>query len=185
MVLIQGPDALAQFRATWTGPRLLELLQTHQGRLYINWAVGVGKSRSLDAVVPAALASGRYDLVVVLAPTQQVLQERRWVHQPPASVRVVHLRARPRQRCGPELDAAWRLYEQGELGALGRVELCGRCPARRGCAWPEQYGQALAGVQVIFATQVQLQRAPAFSCSWPTGLARRGPWCCSMRSISS
>ena len=48
------------------------------------------------------------------------------------------------------------------MAALGRVELCGRCPRRPGCYWPEQYGAALWGARVIYATHAHLGRAPDF-----------------------
>ena len=103
MRLIQPPDGLQSFRQEWTGEHTLELLDKHSGRLLVNWAVGVGKSYNLDSTIEAAARSGRYDLVVALLPTRQVLDERRWILNPPEDIRVVNLKARPKGRCG-ELD---------------------------------------------------------------------------------
>ena len=102
----------------------------------------MGKSYALDRIIEAAVGSGSYDLVVAMFPTRRVLEERAWIRTPPPGVKIVNLRPRPRQRCG-DLDGPWRHFEQAGMAALGRVELCGRCPRRPGCYWPEQYGAAL------------------------------------------
>ena len=49
------------------------------------------------------------------------------------------------------------------MAALGRVELCGRCPRRPGCYWPRQFGKGLEGAQVIFGTDAHLGRSPDFA----------------------
>jgi hypothetical protein len=36
----------------------------------------VGKSHNIDETIAAAIATGWYDLVIVLAPTRQLIQER-------------------------------------------------------------------------------------------------------------
>jgi hypothetical protein len=152
---------LAAFRAAWLGTRLLELLHQHGGRLLITWPIGVGKSTALDGLIEAAVRGGGYDLVVALVPTRRVLQERRWVREAPADLKIVNLRPRPRQQCGP-LDEPWQHFEQAGLGALGRRLLCDACPHRQGCFWPGQYGQGLREASAIFATQAHLERDPSF-----------------------
>jgi hypothetical protein len=152
---------LAAFRAAWPGTRLLELLREHSGRLLITWPIGVGKSTALDGLVEAAVRGGCYDLVVALVPTRRVLQERRWIREPPADLKVVNLRPRPRQQCG-SLDEPWRHFEQAGLGALGRRLLCAGCPRRSDCFWPGQYGEGLGDASVIFGTQAHLGRDPGF-----------------------
>jgi hypothetical protein len=159
---ICGEEALAGFRATWTGGRILDLLAELGGRMRVDWTVGVGKSHNLDQVIATAIEQQRYDLVVALLPTRQVIAERAWIISPPSGVRVVNLRPRPRERCGPVRDADWRHFEQRGLGALGRARLCGRCEHAERCYGPTQYGQGLAGTQVIFAAQAHLKRSPAF-----------------------
>ena len=99
--------------------------------------------------------------MICLAPTRAVLAEREWVRNPPSCIKVVNLRPRPRTRCG-DLDGLWRRYEMAGLAALGRRELCGNCPWRPGCYWPDQYGAALRGARVIYATHAHLGRAPGF-----------------------
>ncbi len=128
MRVIRGPEALQAFRNHWTGSRLLDLVQRHQGQLRIDWPIGVGKSQALDAMIIEAVHSNQYDLVIALAPTRAILEERLWIRHPPPGIKIVHLRPRPRSRCGPERDAVWLHFEQAGLGALGRRDLCGSCP---------------------------------------------------------
>ena len=45
-------------------------------RRLILWPIGVGKSCAIDRIIEAAVGSGRYDLVIALAPTRRVLEER-------------------------------------------------------------------------------------------------------------
>ena len=113
-------------------------------RLLILWPIGVGKSCAIDRIIEAAVGSGRYDLVIALAPTRRVLEERAWIRTPPSGLKIVNLRPRPRQRCG-DLDGPWRHFEQAGMAALGRVELCGRCPRRPGCYWPDAVWRRPAG----------------------------------------
>ena len=161
MTTILGEEALAAFRAYWNGPRLLDLITEHGGGVLILWPIGVGKSCAIDRIIEAAVGSGRYDLVIALAPTRRVLEERAWIRTPPSGLKIVNLRPRPRQRCG-DLDGPWRHFEQAGMAALGRVELCGRCPRRPGCYWPRQYGKGLEGAQVIFGTDAHIARSPDF-----------------------
>ena len=162
MTTILGEEALAAFRAYWNGPRLLDLITAHGGGALILWPIGVGKSCAIDRIIEAAVGSGRYDLVIALAPTRRVLEERAWIRTPPSGLKIVNLRPRPRQRCG-NLDGPWRHFEQAGMAALGRVELCGRCSRRPGCYWPRQYGKGLEGAQVIFGTDAHLGRVPDFA----------------------
>jgi len=127
----------------------------------VNWQVGVGKSYNIDSTIEVAAASDRYDLVVALFPTRQVIDERRWVVSPPPGVNLVNLRARPSPACG-DLNREWCEYERQGLGALGRSNLCGRCPHKRTCYWPKQYGTKLQGAEAIFGTHAHLERSPAF-----------------------
>jgi hypothetical protein len=152
---------LDAFRAAWSGAHLLELLRAHGGRLLISWPIGVGKSVAMDRLIEAAVRGSAYGLVVALVPTRRVLDERRWIREPPTDMRVVNLRPRPRPQCGP-LDEPWRHFEQAGMGALGRRLLCATCPHRLGCFWPGQYGRGLRGAAVIFGTQAHLERDSGF-----------------------
>ena len=162
MPIIRGPEQLAVFRNSWDGGKVLELLRQHGGRLRINWSVGVGKSHNIDQVIEAAIASKHYDLVISLSPTRQIIEERDWVRAPPTGVRVVNLKPRPADDCGPDLDLSWQYYERNNLGALGRMELCNQCLHSSKCSWPRQFGKSLQGVKVIFGTQAHLERSPYF-----------------------
>jgi len=159
---IHGEEELIDFRREWTGARMLALVREHGGRLRVNWPIGVGKSHNIDAVIEAATREGNYDLVIALFPTRQLLQERRWVREPPLGVRVVSLQPRPRKRCGPDRDTEWRHFEQAGPGMLGRERICAPCPLRRDCPWPEQYGKRLRNAQVIYGTHAHLERSPNF-----------------------
>jgi hypothetical protein len=158
---VDSTKDLAVFRNEWSGPAVLGLLQQHHGRVLVDWPVGVGKSTNIDHVIECAIREDRFDLVVVLAPTRRILNERPWVTAPPSDVRIVNLKPRPFAQCG-SLDGLWQTYERNNLGSLGRQELCGACDKRADCFWPDQYGPALAGTQVIFATQAHLERSPIF-----------------------
>ena len=160
MTLISGSAALSAFRQTLTGQYGLDLLEGAEGKLLVQLPIGVGKSRWLDAITLAALE--QYPLVVILAPTRQLIGERRPLANPPENIRVVNLRPRPSERCGPERESAWRRFESRDLGALGRAEICGRCPLRQGCFWPDQFGASLEGARLIYATQAHIVRSPGF-----------------------
>jgi hypothetical protein len=161
-MLHDGDVALGEFRDRLTGRYGLELLRRHRGRVLVQLVVGVGKSIWMDAVTRAAVEGGDYDLVAVLCPTRLLLEEREPLHHPPDGVRVVNLRPRPTDLCGPGRDARWRRCEAADLGALGRVEICGTCPVRHRCFWPGQYGQGLRGARIVYATQAHLERNPNF-----------------------
>lgn len=139
-IAVCGEAALAEFRSNWTGQRTLDLLAAHDGRLRIDWAVGVGKSHNIDQVIAAAILQQRYDLVVALMPTRQVIEERAWVQAPPAHVRVVNLRPRPATLCGEAFNKLWQQFERQGMGSLGRARLCQRCPHAGYCQWPGQFG---------------------------------------------
>jgi hypothetical protein len=162
MPLISGPEQLNEFRTAWTGEKMLELIAEHGGRLRVDWAVGVGKSHNIDDVIETAIRTNRHDTVAVFLPIRQVINERRWVQNPPADIRIANLQPRPEALCGPELNSQWKNFEKNCMGALGRIELCGSCQSNSGCFWPKQYGESLAGVHVIYGTQAHLERSPAF-----------------------
>jgi hypothetical protein len=150
------------FRDSWGGQQMIDLLGKNGSCMLVNWPVGVGKSRNIDDVVGAAFNGGVYDVVVVLAPTKQIINERRYVRDPPADIRLVVLKPRPAERCGESRDAQWNIYESRGLGLLGRQQICGNCPHNNHCFWPSQYGKKLKGVQLVFATQAQLECNPSF-----------------------
>ena len=117
--IISGPDALQGFRDLWTGQRILSLLKKHDGKLLITWPVGVGKSYNIDNVIESGIYENIYDLIIALMPTTAVLQERRWVINPPDDIKIVILRPRPAEMCGPINDELWKVFEQNSMGILG------------------------------------------------------------------
>jgi len=158
---IENEEQLRAFRETWSGQRMLELLKESNGQMLVNWSIGVGKSVNIDDVIEAAVSSAAYDLVVALFPTRRIIEERRWVKNPPPGIKVINLRPRPRKKCGDK-DEAWQRYEAADLGLLGRIQICGMCKHRSKCLWPDQYGGTLEGAKVIFAAQSHLSRSPSF-----------------------
>jgi hypothetical protein len=159
--VIRGDQALQSFRRLWSASRLFQLLDRNNGRLRINWAVGVGKSYSIDAIIEEAVYTDRYDLVIALFPTRRLIHERAWIKNPPSGIEVLNLRPRPTQQCG-SLDSTWVIWEKTGLAALGRTELCANCPHLEDCFWPRQYGPPLQSAQVVFATHAHLARDPHF-----------------------
>ena len=162
MPVISGPEELAAFRSHWDGKRMLDILHQYKGRLRVDWAVGVGKSHNIDRTIEAAVDSNQYDLVIALFPTRQIIDERKWIANPPKGISLVNLKPRPGIKCGTDMNRRWQVFEKNGLGALGRVELCGHCLLRPDCFWPVQFGKSLKGTQVIFGAQAHLERTPYF-----------------------
>jgi len=159
MPVISGNE-LHRFRRR-AGDRVRSLVRAH-GSLLVGLPVGVGKSFNIDIVVEEAVEAGDYDLIVVLAPTRAIINERRFVTNPPEDVLIANLKPRPADLCGGVANALWSKVEKQGMGAFGRVNICADCPNKEVCYWPEQYGSSLQGVQVVFATQTHLERDPDF-----------------------
>lgn len=162
MEIISGDSALADFRCRWTGEEVVNLLSSNNGRLRIDWSVGVGKSHNIDQVIKHVTASGKYDLVIALFPTRQLIDEQEYIHNPPKNLKIVNLVPRPNELCGEHLNKQWGKYEQSNLGALGRHNLCGSCKYHNSCTWLIQYGKGLKRAKVVFGTQIHLERSPFF-----------------------
>lgn len=159
---ISESNSLSNFRKYWTPDRILDLIGASGGKLLVNWPIGVGKSFNLDGLIEVATRSGRYDLVVVLLPTRAVLNERRWIKDPPRDINIVNLRPRPEELCGEDTHKQWKILERQGMGLLGRKLLCRPCPHYTNCFWPGQYGRGLKDAQVVFATQSHVERDPTF-----------------------
>jgi hypothetical protein len=160
LTVVSGDQALAGFREGLTGPHALSLLEQAQGRLLVLLPVGVGKTEWLvKTIVHAVTVAPDHDLVVVLVPRRDVLEE--LLARLPDDLPRVVLRPRPRKRCG-SLDGEWVQHEQSGCSLLGREQLCGACPRRKGCRWPGQYGSRLRGARLILATQAHLALNPQF-----------------------
>jgi hypothetical protein len=158
-IVIDDELALAEFRdGPFSAGALAPVIEAGAVTL-INAPVGTGKSYLLDDLLDQFLARAAFDLVVVLAALTANLLERRLVRNPRIDVR--RLRPRPRADCGP-LDAAWRAHERNGTTAYAREHLCRACPRFGDCFWPDQYGAALKGIKVIFATHQHLLVSPRF-----------------------
>ena len=174
--LIEGKKNLRAFREYWDGPKILDLLKENDGRMIITWAVGVGKSWNIDAVIKEAIEGGRYDLVMAFFPVRRLINERAWIKSPPFGLKIVNLKPRPKKKCGRERNQKWAIYETQGLGLLGRKVICSECPNRKICVWPEQFGKTLINTDVIFATQAYLEIAPNFT-------SELKKWCQASRAL--
>src|SRR5262245_59275496 len=118
VLTISGDQALATFRQGLTGSSAFELLKQAEGRLLIQLPVGIGKSSWMVKIVEHALnVACEHDLVVVLVPRWDVLNELQ--AKLPNAIEPIVLHPRPRKRCR-SLDSQWVVYEQTGCGLLGR-----------------------------------------------------------------
>lgn len=152
---ISGAPALAGFRSENNSNQILSLLKEHP-HLLINWAVGVGKSTNMDQVIKEAISTGQYDLVMILAPTRAIIDEREYIKSPPEDIKITNLRPRPKTLCGKQRDQAWANYESRGLSILGKNTICATCPKYDECHWVNQFGSDLRGTKVVFAAQAHL-----------------------------
>ncbi len=159
--LISGAKRLADFRKENDAGVILQHCHNHQ-HVVIRWQVGVGKSYNMDLVIETAIRQDKYDLVLVMAPTRKIIDERKFIQKPPKDIEVINIRPRPVNLCGEERNKAWQAYEARNLGHLGKRHCCELCPKRAECFWPSQYGKDLQNKQVAFATQAHLEHNPYF-----------------------
>ncbi len=152
---ISGASALADFRAENNGLHVLSLLKENPHQL-IDWAVGVGKSTNMDQVIKYGIETGQYDLIIVLAPARDIINERDYIQSPPKNIKITNLRPRPKSLCGKQRDLAWANYETRGLSILGKRTICAVCPKQDECYWINQYSTTLRGTQVLFAAQAHL-----------------------------
>jgi len=161
----------AEFRARELTPeKLLDALKAAYGRLLITLDVGTGKTVLLDRLIAMILATEVYDLVVYLVGQLNLLAERPWLAKDPsdnaspyegARKKIVVLAGRPRERCGPDRDRMWQSYLDAGCTRLGREDVCGTCPQRAGCQWPDQLSEErLAGAKVIVGAQAFMKVVP-------------------------
>ena len=159
--VVSGPEALAEFRQGLTGEAVFGLLEQNGGRVLISLPVGVGKTDLLIKVIAhARTIDRRHDLVLVLVPRRDILDE--ILRKLPPDLDHIVLKPRPRPRCGT-LDARWIEYETTGCGLLAREELCRGCPRHGGCPWPDQYTTGrLEGTGLVFGTQQHIVLNPRF-----------------------
>ena len=159
--IVSGPEALAEFRQGLTGEAVFGLLDQYGGRVLISLPVGVGKTALLIKVIAhATTIDRRHDLVLVLVPRWDILDE--ILCKLPPELDHIVLKPRPRPRCGT-LNASWIEYETTGCGLLAREELCRGCPRHVGCPWPDQYSTSrLKGTGLVFGTQQHIVLNPRF-----------------------
>ncbi|HEX4610598.1 MAG TPA: helix-turn-helix domain-containing protein [Urbifossiella sp.] len=167
---VSGDVALAAFRQGLIAPELLSHLKAGGGKLLVNLPVGVGKSHALDGIAAEVARSEPDALVLVSAPRTDILAETRG-RLVKLGLDPLVLRPRPRKRCGP-LDAAWEGLEQLGCSALARRTLCGACPHRAGCTWPDRWAE-LAGRRLVLAAQQHLANDPDFIARLQTATGAR------------
>jgi len=159
--IVAGHEALADFRRGLTGERALAWLEEANGRLLITLPVGAGKTEfMIKILLHANSVATQFDLVVVLVPRRDILEE--ILRKLPPGHPSIVLEPRPRRQCGG-LDARWVEHEKAGCGLLARETLCGACPRRTGCGWPGQYRRdRLGGAPLVLATQHHLVLNPGF-----------------------
>lgn len=137
-------------------PALLELIERHVWML-LRLALGAGKSFAVDALLAAAETYGRFDLVVYIAPTWNIIRERVVCRAPNSlPVKFLIVEPRPVERCG-EYAEEWARMEKRGCAALAKETLCKACRAHDPdpCGWPLQL-RRLNGVQLVVMTEQQL-----------------------------
>lgn len=160
-MIISGDAALRGFREEYlVGRFIIDILSSGKRFLRIDLPVGVGKSILIDKIIATAVEGDHYDLIIVMAPTRRILEERALIRKPPTDFLVVNLRPRPAVDCGIGANALWQTLERQGMAALGKDELCSCCLKERSCYWPKQFKKdQIAGARVIFAAQAHLERS--------------------------
>ena len=154
---------LAGFRSReLAGSALLAVVTAAKHPVLTLLPPGVGKSYGMDNLTAEAILTKAFDLVVVLTANHAIIGERRFIHEPPQDINVVHLKGRPTHLCGPAQNNAWSRLEPGQLYALGRQDICLTCPGYAACYWPLQWQQGLEGAQLVYAPQAYLKQMPGF-----------------------
>jgi hypothetical protein len=165
---VRTPAALQAYRDHELTPENVSVrLKTARGPVAFTGDAGLGKTTVIDGLVARHRQQPDNIVLIYLTSQRSVIHERPWVREYlalPMAERAAHdvavLEGRPRARCGP-LNDRWVAYEAAGCAPLGRIELCGGCPQRGRCAWPEQRtADALAGKRVIAATQTNLAVTP-------------------------
>ncbi len=150
---------LAGFRADHLSARALLALILKHVWVLVRLGVGVGKSAAIDALLALPDLYRRFDLVVYVAPSWDVIRERGIVTGTTAATAGYRvLEPRPRTRCGAR-DAPWRALERRGCIATAKDTLCGSCPeasAADPCRWPKRL-KDVEGIHLFFATEELLR----------------------------
>lgn len=153
---IVDETTLPAFRGSYlTVDQTLAALAKH-GSILVNVMPGVGKSALADDLLDTA-ALYNDTLVIYLAPTHEIIDERRVVRGlGKVPIKHVVLRSRPEALCGAARNAQWRLLERNGNAALAKASICAVCPhALSGhCTWLAQLSPAnLADVRLLVAAE--------------------------------
>lgn len=133
---------LAAFRARHLTPEAVLAKLEQWVHLLLRLAVGVGKSVAAEELLLWPLLHERFNQVIYLAPTWNILNERvarlrAAEGLPPWMV----VKARPHEQCG-ELNQAWEQHERASCTTLAKEVLCRKQCAHYddgSCVWPDQW----------------------------------------------
>ncbi len=128
---------------------------------------GTGKSWLFEGLCTDREAHRRYRLIIHAVSRRDIRDEQPLVKRgrlpKPLRGKLSVLRGRPRAKCGPDLDAEHRRHELAGTTQLAKRRVCGWCPKRTGCHYPEQLSEKqLKGTRVIVCTQAYWQAIPGF-----------------------
>lgn len=157
--MVIDENNLEVFREEHLHPtKILEHLQERR-RVLLRLPVGVGKTFAADSLLAAEETYQNYDLVIYIAPTHAILQERPIIRGAKSPVPWYLLSPRPRNACG-DLDEEWKKYESTGCIRYAKEDVCKWCPRtwsdateEERCHWPTRYDDGLAGTKLIFATE--------------------------------
>jgi len=121
---------------------------------------GVGKSFKADKLIRDKRTYRRYAVVIYVAPTNAILQER-LMTAVPANIRTYRFEPRPRSRCG-DLDQEWTQHERLGRSAFAKQTICRRCPRLRRCRWPINFKDKIRDAKLILCTEQQIINDPTF-----------------------
>ncbi len=162
MDLISTSEQLRSFRENYLNPDIFnQTINIKPGGLFCNLPVGVGKSFLIDSILEdfqANPSNWEHDLIIVSAPTHQILKERRILQHLEVSSFLVFLSGRP--HCGSSRNGEWKKYENSASISLGKKKICRNCPSRQDCFWPEQFQALTSHARIILLPQKYMHIFP-------------------------
>lgn len=121
---------------------------------------GVGKSTKVDNILANQLTFDVFDLVVVVAPTNSILNER-LEKSDSFPYKYLHLKPRPQKRCGV-LNQKWLEHERLGRASFAKRALCKMCSRKKGCSWLKTLKKKLNGVRIVLCTEQHLINDTSF-----------------------
>lgn len=154
VIEVVDETALSAFRRERLSPSAILSMLRDSVQVFVRIAVGVGKSAAVDAFIAEKATFEFFDLVVYVAPSWNIINERKIVAgSTTAPVPWMTINPRPRARCGV-LDREWSSLEQRGCSAYAKVQLCRTCHHYSACDWHDQLSR-VADVRLVFATEQQ------------------------------